>query len=56
MGGLRTSDTVTGRHFDDRAAEVTRALVEAGIAVSEVSRRQASLEDVFLELTGGERE
>jgi ABC-2 type transport system ATP-binding protein len=34
-----------------RAAAVNRALVEAGIAVSELQTRQASLEDVFLELT-----
>jgi ABC-type multidrug transport system ATPase subunit len=34
-----------------RAAAVNRALVEAGIAVSELRARQASLEDVFLELT-----
>jgi ABC-type multidrug transport system ATPase subunit len=35
----------------DRAPAINRALVEAGIAVAELSRRQASLEDVFLELT-----
>ena len=33
------------------APAINRALVEAGIAVSELSRRRASLEDVFLELT-----
>jgi ABC-type multidrug transport system ATPase subunit len=33
------------------AAAINRALVEAGIAVSELSPRRASLEDVFLELT-----
>jgi ABC-type multidrug transport system ATPase subunit len=39
-----------------RAPAINRALVEAGIAVAEIYRRQASLEDVFLELTtnGGE--
>jgi ABC-2 type transport system ATP-binding protein len=33
------------------ASAINRALVEAGIAVSELSREQASLEEVFLELT-----
>jgi ABC-2 type transport system ATP-binding protein len=39
-----------------RAPAINRALVEAGIDVAEIYRRQASLEDVFLELTtnGGE--
>jgi ABC-2 type transport system ATP-binding protein len=39
----------------DRAPEINRALVEAGIAVRELSPQRASLEDVFLELTGGDR-
>jgi ABC-type multidrug transport system ATPase subunit len=55
LGRLDDVELVDG-HFDDRAAEVNRRLVDAGIAVSELSRRQASLEDVFLELTGGEHE
>jgi ABC-type multidrug transport system ATPase subunit len=38
------------------AAAVNRALVEAGIAVSELGREQASLEQVFLELTQREEE
>jgi ABC-2 type transport system ATP-binding protein len=33
------------------ASAINRALVEAGIAVSELSREQASLEQIFLELT-----
>jgi ABC-type multidrug transport system ATPase subunit len=33
------------------ASAINRALVEAGIAVSELRREQASLEEVFLELT-----
>jgi ABC-2 type transport system ATP-binding protein len=36
-----------------KAPEINRALVHAGIAVSELRARQASLEDVFLELTTG---
>jgi ABC-2 type transport system ATP-binding protein len=35
-----------------RAAEINRALVRAGISVSELTVERASLEDVFLELTG----
>jgi hypothetical protein len=34
-----------------RAPTINRALVEAGIAVSEVYTQKASLEHVFLELT-----
>jgi ABC-2 type transport system ATP-binding protein len=37
-----------------RAPAINRALVEAGIAVSELYAQKASLEDVFLELTAGE--
>ncbi|HEX5621914.1 MAG TPA: hypothetical protein VFX51_26035, partial [Solirubrobacteraceae bacterium] len=39
----------------DRAAAINRALVEAGVDVSELYADRASLEHVFLELTGGER-
>jgi hypothetical protein len=38
-----------------RASTINRVLVEAGIAVSELSAQQASLEDVFLELTKEDR-
>jgi ABC-2 type transport system ATP-binding protein len=38
----------------DRAAEINRALVGAGIEVSELHRRQASLEESFLRLTAEE--
>jgi ABC-2 type transport system ATP-binding protein len=34
-----------------RAADITRVLVDAGLAVSEIYTQKASLEDVFLELT-----
>ncbi|MGH3147332.1 MAG: ATP-binding cassette domain-containing protein, partial [Rubrobacter sp.] len=37
-----------------RAAEVNRALVFAGVDVSELRAAEQSLEEVFLELTGGE--
>jgi ABC-2 type transport system ATP-binding protein len=37
------------------AAEINRALVEAGVEVSELYADKASLEDVFLELTGAGR-
>ncbi len=56
---LLGSDAV---HFDDggfrldvppgRAAEINRALVTAGIDVSELSPAARSLEDIFLQLTG----
>jgi ABC-type multidrug transport system ATPase subunit len=36
-----------------QAPDINRALVQAGIAVFELHARQASLEDVFLELTTG---
>lgn len=39
-----------------RAAEINKRLVQAGIAVSELRPRERSLEEVFLQLTGGERE
>jgi ABC-2 type transport system ATP-binding protein len=38
------------------ASAINRALVEAGIAVSELRRQQASLEQVFLDLTQPEEE
>jgi ABC-2 type transport system ATP-binding protein len=38
------------------ASTITRALVEAGIAVAEIRPERASLEKVFLELTHDERE
>jgi ABC-type multidrug transport system ATPase subunit len=38
------------------ASAINRALVSAGIAVSELRSERASLEDVFLELTGDEEE
>jgi ABC-2 type transport system ATP-binding protein len=38
-----------------QAAAINRALVEAGLDVSELYPARASLEDVFLELTGGGR-
>ena len=38
----------------DRAAEINRALVEAGVAVSELRPNQSSLEEAFLHLTGEE--
>jgi ABC-type multidrug transport system ATPase subunit len=58
IGGLPDVDAVTS--VDGvidvtvdaaRASAINRALVEAGIAVSELYAQKASLEDVFLELT-----
>ena len=39
----------------DRAAEINRLLVEAGIAVSELRMAQRSLEDAFISMTGEEQ-
>lgn len=44
-------DTLRVKVDSDRAAEVNRALVEAGIAVSELRLTERALEDVFFELT-----
>ena len=42
-------------HLDGYPSEdVNRLLVDAGVRVSELSRERRSLEDVFLDLTGGE--
>ncbi|MFW6034179.1 MAG: ABC transporter ATP-binding protein [bacterium] len=38
----------------DNAASVTRALVEAGVAVTEIRPVERSLEDAFFEMTGAE--
>jgi ABC-2 type transport system ATP-binding protein len=52
VGAITTVDGVIDVAADSaEAAAINRALVEAGIAVSELSPRRASLEDVFLELT-----
>jgi ABC-2 type transport system ATP-binding protein len=55
LPGVDAVTTVDG-HLDvaadtGRAAAINRELVTAGIAVSEIYGRRASLEDVFLELT-----
>ncbi|TCN41988.1 ABC-2 type transport system ATP-binding protein [Kribbella orskensis] len=44
-------DTLRVKVAPDRAAEVNRVLVEAGIAVSELRSTERALEDVFFELT-----
>lgn len=47
-------DTLRAKVAPDRAAEVNRVLVEAGIAVSELHSTERALEDVFFELTATE--
>ncbi|MGW7686183.1 ATP-binding cassette domain-containing protein [Kribbella sp. NPDC054772] len=47
----RYDDTLRVKVAPDRAAEVNRVLVEAGIAVSELHSTERSLEDIFFELT-----
>ncbi|GAA1577163.1 ABC transporter ATP-binding protein [Kribbella sancticallisti] len=44
-------DTLRVKAAPDRAAELNRLLVEAGIAVSELHSTERALEDVFFELT-----
>jgi len=44
-------DTLRVKVAPDRAAEVNRVLVQAGIAVSELRSTERALEDVFFELT-----
>ncbi len=51
-GALRL--TTAGPMGPDRAAEINAKLVSAGLRVSEVRLAERSLEDAFLELTGGE--
>ena len=58
MDQVTTADGVIDVAVDTaQAPAINRALVEAGIAVSELYAQQASLEDVFLELTAnGDRQ
>ena len=52
VGAITTVDGVIDIAADSaEAATINRALVEAGISVSELYPRRASLEDIFLELT-----
>jgi ABC-type multidrug transport system ATPase subunit len=48
-------DTLRVQVDPERAAEVNRVLVEAGIAVSELRSSERALEDIFFELTSGEK-
>ncbi|MEI8409947.1 MULTISPECIES: ABC transporter ATP-binding protein [unclassified Kribbella] len=48
-------DTLRVQVDPDRAAEVNRVLVEAGIAVSELRSTERALEDIFFELTSEEK-
>ena len=63
LAGLLGADAVTEREGGlsvaadpRRAAELNRALVTAGVDVSELRPVQRSLEDVFLQLTEGQHE
>lgn len=49
-------DTLRVKVAPDRAAELNRLLVEAGIAVSELHSTERALEDVFFELTSTGKE
>jgi ABC-2 type transport system ATP-binding protein len=52
--GARTLDVRLERVDDESSMALTRALVEAGIGVAEVAQRRESLEERFLEITGGQ--
>lgn len=47
-------DTVITSYRENQVGEWNRRLVEAGVVVKEMNRRLPALEDLFLELTGGE--
>ena len=47
-------DTVVTPYLQHSVGEWNRKLVEAGVTVTEMNRRMPALEDLFLELTGGE--
>ncbi|MBD2872273.1 ABC transporter ATP-binding protein [Paenibacillus arenilitoris] len=46
--------TVTTVYSERHAGEWSRRLIEAGVSVMEMNRKLPALEDLFLELTGGE--
>lgn len=46
-------DVVTTPYIENEVGLWNRALVEAGVTVMEMSRKLPSLEDLFIELTGG---
>ena len=47
-------DTITTAYSEHVVGEWNRRLVEAGVSVLEMNRKLPALEDLFLELTGGE--
>ncbi|OMF29385.1 ABC transporter ATP-binding protein [Paenibacillus sp. FSL H8-0548] len=49
-----TDETVTTAYLEPVVGEWNRRLVEAGVTVLEMNRKLPALEDLFLELTGGE--
>lgn len=48
-------EIVTTPYIEQEMGEWNRVLVESGVTVSEMSRKLPSLEDLFIELTGGHR-
>ncbi|WP_141504328.1 ABC transporter ATP-binding protein [Paenibacillus luteus] len=49
-----TEETVTTTYTERLVGEWNRKLVDAGVSVLEMNRKLPALEDLFLELTGGE--
>ncbi|OCA81527.1 ABC transporter ATP-binding protein [Bacillus sp. FJAT-27225] len=59
LGGLTTIEvrgdgTILTEYSPEKAADWNRKLVQSGVEVSEMNRKMPVLEDLFLELTGGD--
>lgn len=51
---VRNDGTISTEFNEEKAAEWNRKLVEASVKVTEMNRKPPVLEDLFLELTGGD--
>ena len=47
-------DTIITNYFEDQVGEWNRKLVTSGVTVLEMNRKLPTLEDLFLEMTGGD--
>jgi ABC-2 type transport system ATP-binding protein len=50
----RDDGTISTEYNDRKTSEWNKMLVEAGVSVTEMHRKMPVLEDLFLELTGGD--
>jgi ABC-2 type transport system ATP-binding protein len=53
LAGADPGSLTIGAGRDDDVAQLSRALVEAGVLVHELSPQMATLEDLFFQLTEG---